>query len=324
MAGSRVAIWSGLRCNACSPISGPADRHRRHLQGRPADAVARQFARLVEIFDAHDAAFVPVTQQLNTTSEMGHLTLNRPHPLISFESFSTQGGADGPLRLSTAVGWNGRLPTRPGQHARQLQTGGAPDGVRRPQALCPDTAAGGIQDLAARGVLRREGVDRPDRARAGGLAARYRQGANRQRARRARKRKLRPRSPLRCRPSVARSSSPTMGLGCHLGRLRASSTTPCWYRAENGKVLVRLRSSDSGWVKWRACDPIFSHRNNAARLARYAAAHVARDQDLGRLPRTMREFIGEFRGLRAAASRTWSSKKAACRGSRRRAVQPGE
>ena len=28
------------------------------------------FARLVEIFDAHDAAVVPVTQQLNTTSEM--------------------------------------------------------------------------------------------------------------------------------------------------------------------------------------------------------------------------------------------------------------
>ena len=43
MAGSRVAIWSGLRCNACSPISGPADRHRRHLQRRLADAVARQF-----------------------------------------------------------------------------------------------------------------------------------------------------------------------------------------------------------------------------------------------------------------------------------------
>jgi site-specific DNA recombinase len=37
------------------------------------------FARLVEIFDAHDAAFVPVTQQLNTTSEMRHLTLNLPH-----------------------------------------------------------------------------------------------------------------------------------------------------------------------------------------------------------------------------------------------------
>src|SRR4029077_17248350 len=29
-------------------------------------------------------------------------------PLISFNLFSTQRGADGPLRLSTAVGWNER------------------------------------------------------------------------------------------------------------------------------------------------------------------------------------------------------------------------
>jgi hypothetical protein len=41
------------------------------------------FARLVEIFDAHDAAFVPVRHQLNTTSEMGHLTVNRPY-IIDF------------------------------------------------------------------------------------------------------------------------------------------------------------------------------------------------------------------------------------------------
>ena len=37
------------------------------------------FARLVEIFDAHDAAFVPVTQQLYDERDMGHLTLNLPH-----------------------------------------------------------------------------------------------------------------------------------------------------------------------------------------------------------------------------------------------------
>jgi DNA invertase Pin-like site-specific DNA recombinase len=43
------------------------------------------FARLVEIFDAHDAAFVPVTQQLNTTSEMGHLTLNESHSIDFIE-----------------------------------------------------------------------------------------------------------------------------------------------------------------------------------------------------------------------------------------------
>src|SRR3954447_12421308 len=43
------------------------------------------FARLVEIFDAHNAAFVPVTQQLNTTSEMGHLTLNMSHTIDLIE-----------------------------------------------------------------------------------------------------------------------------------------------------------------------------------------------------------------------------------------------
>jgi site-specific DNA recombinase len=39
------------------------------------------FARLVEIFDAQSASFVSVTQQFNTTSSMGRLTLN---VLLSF------------------------------------------------------------------------------------------------------------------------------------------------------------------------------------------------------------------------------------------------
>ncbi len=39
------------------------------------------FARLVEIFDAQGVSFVSVTQQFNTTSSMGRLTLN---VLLSF------------------------------------------------------------------------------------------------------------------------------------------------------------------------------------------------------------------------------------------------
>ena len=39
------------------------------------------FARLVEIFDAQGVSFVSVTQQFNTTSSMGRLTLNRPHTI---------------------------------------------------------------------------------------------------------------------------------------------------------------------------------------------------------------------------------------------------
>ena len=39
------------------------------------------FARLAEIFDAQDASFVSVTQQFNTTSSMGRLTLNLPYTI---------------------------------------------------------------------------------------------------------------------------------------------------------------------------------------------------------------------------------------------------
>ena len=42
------------------------------------------FARLVEIFDAQGVSFVSVTQQFNTTSSMGRLTLN---VLLSFAQF---------------------------------------------------------------------------------------------------------------------------------------------------------------------------------------------------------------------------------------------
>jgi len=45
------------------------------------------FARLVEIFDAQSASFVSVTQQFNTTSSMGRLTLN---VLLSFAQFERE------------------------------------------------------------------------------------------------------------------------------------------------------------------------------------------------------------------------------------------
>ena len=39
------------------------------------------FAKIVEIFDARSASFVSVTQQFNTTTSMGRLTLNLPHTI---------------------------------------------------------------------------------------------------------------------------------------------------------------------------------------------------------------------------------------------------
>lgn len=45
------------------------------------------FAKMIELFDAHDASFVSVTQQFNTTSSMGRLTLN---VLLSFAQFERE------------------------------------------------------------------------------------------------------------------------------------------------------------------------------------------------------------------------------------------
>jgi site-specific DNA recombinase len=45
------------------------------------------FAKLVELFDAHGVCFVSVTQQFNTTTSMGRLTLN---VLLSFAQFERE------------------------------------------------------------------------------------------------------------------------------------------------------------------------------------------------------------------------------------------
>jgi DNA invertase Pin-like site-specific DNA recombinase len=45
------------------------------------------FAKLVELFDAHGVSFVSVTQQFNTTTSMGRLT---PNVLLSFAQFERE------------------------------------------------------------------------------------------------------------------------------------------------------------------------------------------------------------------------------------------
>ena len=45
------------------------------------------FAKIVEVFDAHGVSFVSVTQAFNTTSSMGRLTLN---VLLSFAQFERE------------------------------------------------------------------------------------------------------------------------------------------------------------------------------------------------------------------------------------------
>jgi DNA topoisomerase VI subunit B len=70
----------------------------------------------------------------------------------------------------------------------------------------------------------------------------------------------------------------------------------------DGKQRVSARASDPGWAKWRPSDPTSAHWYDPARLERLMAAYIARDQDRGRDPRTVRDFASEFRGLSGSAN----------------------
>ena len=72
------------------------------------------FAKIVEILDARGASFVSVTQQFNTTTSMGRLTLN---VLLSFAQFEREviGERMGPSR-------RGRTMRKPGTTTRRNGT----------------------------------------------------------------------------------------------------------------------------------------------------------------------------------------------------------
>jgi len=60
----------------------------RQWIGRPCSGCSlADFAKIVEILDARDASFVSVTQQFNTTTSIGRLTLN---VLLSFAQFERE------------------------------------------------------------------------------------------------------------------------------------------------------------------------------------------------------------------------------------------
>jgi DNA topoisomerase VI subunit B len=63
-----------------------------------------------------------------------------------------------------------------------------------------------------------------------------------------------------------------------------------------GREFINVRATNPNWEKWRPRNPTSPHWYDESRLTRYLAAHVARDRDLGQ-QRTVRAFIGEFRGL---------------------------
>jgi site-specific DNA recombinase len=80
------------------PWSGQLQRLLEDIRGGLVDVVVvykvdrltrslADFAKMVEIFDANGVSFVAVTQQFNTTTSMGRLTLN---VLLSFAQFERE------------------------------------------------------------------------------------------------------------------------------------------------------------------------------------------------------------------------------------------
>lgn len=69
------------------------------------------FAKMVELFDAHGVSFVSVTQQFNTTSSMGRLTLNVLLSFAQFEREVTGERIRDKIAASKAKGmWMGGMP----------------------------------------------------------------------------------------------------------------------------------------------------------------------------------------------------------------------
>src|SRR5471030_1731643 len=68
------------------------------------------FAKLVELFDAHGVSFVSVTQQFNTTTSMGRLTLNVLLSVAQFEREVTSGRIRDKISASKRKGlWVGGM-----------------------------------------------------------------------------------------------------------------------------------------------------------------------------------------------------------------------
>ena len=88
MAASPAAPWSGPPCKRLMADlkQGLVDVVVVYKVDRLTRSLA-DFAKIVEILDGHGASFVSVTQQFNTTTSMGRLTLN---VLLSFAQFERE------------------------------------------------------------------------------------------------------------------------------------------------------------------------------------------------------------------------------------------
>jgi site-specific DNA recombinase len=85
-----VRDWGGATHQAKVLEDGILFRSKRYKSLSEVNRLTRSladFAKMVEVFDAHGVSFVAVTQQFNTTTSMGRLTLN---VLLSFAPFERE------------------------------------------------------------------------------------------------------------------------------------------------------------------------------------------------------------------------------------------
>src|SRR5918999_563011 len=127
------------------------------------------FAKIVEIFDAHGVSFVSVTQAFNTTTSMGRLTLNVLLSFAQFEREVTGERIRDKIAASKRKGlWmGGFVPFGYRAQARTLVIDeGEAEIVRLIFALYLERGA--VRDVEAE--LQRQGIARPARTTKGGRA----------------------------------------------------------------------------------------------------------------------------------------------------------
>lgn len=67
-----------------------------------------------------------------------------------------------------------------------------------------------------------------------------------------------------------------------------------------GDECLEIPAGASNWTKWSPSDPTPAHWYDLGRFERLIAAYIAQDADSGK-DRTVREFVAEFRSLKATA-----------------------
>jgi site-specific DNA recombinase len=87
-AACRGVLWNDQHCSVCllTAIRGRNDVVVVYKFDRLTRSLA-DFAKMVEVFDAHGVSFAAVTQEFNSTTSMGRLTLN---VLLSFAQFERE------------------------------------------------------------------------------------------------------------------------------------------------------------------------------------------------------------------------------------------